>query len=396
MIVPQTTQNTTLLEQLNFLPVPEGAAVLGMEQKVAERFINAYGPDWDQYFLRETPQHELHINAFALAKYPVTNAQYEQFIAASGYTNPDYWTPEGWAWAQKKQRQHPLLWGNPRFRGLNLPVVGVTWYEAMAFARWASMVTGKNLRLPSEAEWEYAARGYNPKSLYPWGNVFDPTKLNSGYSDDKHKPRGNPTPVGSFPTGEGPFGHGDLLGQVWEWQNSAFAAYPYNATDGREDRYAPAQRVLRGGNWADGKYVNRVTVRYLYVPTYNDMTTGFRLAMDGDAPSIAPRPKLELVVYGRSTFCPDLITAKRWLHAWNVPYRQVNHDLDDDIAARLDTWLGSRTVPTFVIAERGQLDPIAPPNDADLTRLRNVDRGTMLHEAEEATLRAFLERHGIL
>jgi len=79
-----------------------------------------------------------------------------------------------------------------------------------------------------------------------------------------------------------------------------------------------------------------------------------------------------------------------------VPYRQLNHDLDEQIAQRLDVWLGSRTVPTIVVAERGKIDPIAPPAAADLKALRNVDRGSMLHEPEEATLHAFLVRHGFL
>ncbi|MCS6872824.1 MAG: hypothetical protein NZ571_15365 [Anaerolineae bacterium] len=111
---------------------------------------------------------------------------------------------------------------------------------------------------------------------------------------------------------------------------------------------------------------------------------------------MAPRPAYDLVVYRRSTFCPDLIDTRRWLYAWNVPYRQVNHDLDEAIAWRLDAWLGSRTVPTLVVAERGALDPIAPPAEANLKALRNTDRGTMLHEPEEGTLRAFLMRHGFL
>jgi formylglycine-generating enzyme required for sulfatase activity/glutaredoxin len=389
------TPNITLAD-FEFLPVPAGTALLGMEQKVAERFINSYGPYWDQFFGREIPQHEVEISAFELARYPVTNGLYAQFMAAGGYDSPTYWTPDGWAWRIRTNRQQPRYWGDARFMGDSKPVVGVSWYEAMAFAAWAAAVTGRPVRLPTEAEWEWAARGPNAKWLYPWGGVWDATKLNSGYHDDKHTPHRQPVPVGSYsPAGDAPFGHADMLGQVWEWTNSLFAPYPYTPADGREDRYTPEKRVLRGGNWADGKYVNRLTARYLWMPFYADTTTGFRLAVGGDSPALARRPKYDLVVVGRSVFCPDLIDVKHWLHAWNVPYRQINHDLVEEMAWRLDSWLGSRTVPTLFITEYGQIDPISEPTAANLQALRNTDRGSMLHEPDEGTLRAFLARYGM-
>jgi len=279
-----------LLEALDFLPVPEGVATLGLEQSMAERFIKAYGADWSEFFLRETPQHTVHVPAFALSRYAVTNALYRQFMAAGGYDDPELWTPDGWAWRLQADHRQPRYWDDPRFNGDDLPVTGVSWFEAMAFARWASLLTGENIRLPSEAEWERAARGDNPKALYPWGNLWDARKLNSGYSDAKVVARGGLAPVGSYPEGNAPFGHGEMLGQVFEWTNTLFMPYPYNGQDGREDRYTPARRVLRGGNWSDGKYVNRLTVRYHYPPFYADMTTGFRLALGGAQPPIAARP----------------------------------------------------------------------------------------------------------
>lgn len=388
---------TDLLDRLNFLPVPAGTAILGLDDKVAERFVNAYGEIWGDFFCRELPQHEVAVNAFDLMRYPVTNKLYAQFMADGGYENPELWTPEGCAWRARVGRTQPLFWDNPRFAGDDRPVVGVSWFEAMALAHWASLETGWNIRLPAEAEWEWAARSTNTRSLYPWGGAWDPSKLNSGYSDANTVSRGTTVPVGTYsPAGDGPFGHADLLGQVWEWTSSIFREYPYVAEDGREDIYVPERRVLRGGNWSDTKYANRVTTRYLYPPTYSDVTTGVRLAACGPRPSLPSRPQHELVIYGRSSFCPDLVKAQRWLHAWNVPYRQLNVDLDEQAAYRLDAWLGSRTVPTLVIAEQGSIDPITPPAEADLTHLRNTDRGSMLHEAEEDTLRAFLIRHGFL
>ncbi len=371
--------------------------MLGLEDKVAARFINSYGEIWKDFFCRETPQHPVSVDAFDLARYPVTNGFYAQFIDAGGYHGPQYWTPEGWVWRLTTERTQPANWGRAKFAGDDRPVVGVSWFEAVALAHWASIESGANVRLPSEAEWEWAARGANIRSLYPWGGAWDPTKLNSGFSDEITHSRGTTAPVGAYsPAGDGPFGHADLLGQVWEWTSSLFRLYPYVATDGREDLYTPEKRILRGGNWSDGKYANRATTRYLYPASYSDTSTGVRLAVGGSRPAIAPRPEHDLVLFGRSSFCPDLVKVKQWLHAWNVPYRQLNIDLDERAASRLDTWLGSRTVPTFVIAEYGSIDPITPPEDADLSNLRNADRGSMLHEADEPTLRAFLVRHGFL
>jgi formylglycine-generating enzyme required for sulfatase activity/glutaredoxin len=392
-----TLQTTSLLEQLSFLPVPAGNAVLGLEDKIAERFISSYGEVWSDFFCREQPQHEVEVAAFELGRYPVTNGIYAQFMAAGGYTDARFWTPEGWAWRLQTGRLQPAFWNDPKFAGADRPVVGVSWFEALALARWAAIVTGANIRLPTEAEWEWAARPKNSKSLYPWDGAWDPTRLNSGYTDAKQDSKRSTATVGVYsPQGDGPFGHSDLLGQVWEWTSSAFKLYPYIATDGREDLYAPERRMLRGGNWSDGKYTNRVTARYLYPAYYGDATTGFRLAMGGSRPPIAQRFQHDLVMYGRSSFCPDLVNVKKWLHDWNIPYRQLNIDMDEQAAFRLDTWLGSRTVPTLVIAPLGSIDPVDPPADANLSNLRNADRGSMLHEADESTLRTFLLRHGFL
>ena len=387
----------TLTEHLQFVPVPAGTATLGLEADTAARFIKAYGEMWQPFFGRETPLHNVEIAAFALMRYPVTNGVYARFMAHGGYDDPQYWTPDGWAWKVSTKRTEPRLWNTPKFAGEERPVVGVSWFEAMAVARWAAIRTGLNVRLPTEAEWEWAARSTNVKSLYPWGGAWDADKLNSGGANVGSTPRGETTPVGTFsPQGDGPFGHGDQLGQVWEWTSSAFLPYPYVANDGREDVYAPERRVLRGGNWSDGKYANRVTTRYYYTPFYADVSTGFRLAVGGERPALPTRPRVDLVVYGRTTFCPDLSKARGWLHQWNVPYRQLNIDLDETAAFKLDDWLGTRTIPTIVVAHYASIDPVEAPAEANLNNLRNTDRGSMLHEPEEAALRAFLVRNGFL
>ncbi len=395
---PQSpTATRSLLEQLNFIPVPAGTVRLGLEQKIAERYISAYGEIWSEYFSREIPQHDVAIEAFELGHFPVTNALYAQFMASQGYDNPDYWTPDGWAWRSNTKRTQPLYWDHPKFAGDKRPLVGVSWFEALALARWASIETGLNVRLPSEAEWEWAAHGENTRSSYPWGGAWDPTKLNSSKAVEGSLPLGTTAPVGSFsPEGDGPFGHADLLGQVWEWTNTLFRPYPYVAGDGREDRYTPDRRVLRGGSWSEGKYGNRVTSRNLYLPSYSDVVIGMRLAIGGNTAPIATRPAHDLVFYARANFCSDVVTTKKWLHARNVPYRQVNIDVDEQAAFRLDEWLGSRTIPTLVVAEYGSIDPIVKPLNVPLSELRNVDRGSVLHEPDEATLHTFLVRNGFL
>ncbi|HVO43336.1 MAG TPA: SUMF1/EgtB/PvdO family nonheme iron enzyme [Aggregatilineales bacterium] len=388
---------TKWLEQLDLLAIPAGTATLGITQEVAKRFVHAYGDIWEDFFCRETPQHEVAIASFELARYPVTNAVFAQFIAAGGYEDYELWTPGGWAWVKQTDRKRPSSWGVEKFAGDDRPVVGVSWYEAVALARWASIMTGENIRLPTEAEWEYAARVPGSRSLYPWGGTWDASRLNSGVADVGSPNRGTTTPVGMFsPAGDGPFGHADLLGQVWEWTSTIYRRYPYVADDGREDLYRPEPRILRGGNWSDGKYANRVTTRYLYPAFYADVSTGVRLARGGSR-AISPRPgTYDLVLYGRSTFCPDLVKTQKWLAEWNIPYRQLNVDMDEAAAARLDGWLGSRTVPTFVVAAPNGVEPVIPPAPTDLAHLRNADRGSMLHEADHDTLRAFLIRNGFL
>ncbi|MBX3080361.1 MAG: SUMF1/EgtB/PvdO family nonheme iron enzyme [Anaerolineae bacterium] len=387
----------TLIEQLHVVPVPAGTATLGLEAEIAAKFIKAYGDMWQNFFGRETPLHNVEIASFDLMRYPVTNGLYARFMVEGGYSDPQFWTPDGWAWKVSVNRTHPRMWNNPKFAGEDRPVVGVSWFEAMAVAQWASIRTGLNVRLPTEAEWEWAARATNVKSLYPWGGAWDPDKLNSGVAGVGSTNRGSTTPIGLFsPHGDGPFGHGDQLGQVWEWTSSAFLPYPYSSADGREDVYAPERRVLRGGNWSDGKYANRVTTRYYYTPFYADVSTGFRLAVGGERPALPARPKRDLVIYGRTTFCPDLSKARVWLHQLNVPYRQLNIDLDEAAAFRLDDWLGTRTIPTFVVADYASIDPVEVPTDANLSNLRDTDRGSMLHEPDESTLHAFLVRNGFL
>jgi formylglycine-generating enzyme required for sulfatase activity len=180
------------------------------------------------------PEHRVPVTDFYLDRWPVTNAEYKQFVDATDHPVPNYdvsWCDtEGYNW-DAKTRMYPE-------GKADHPVVLVTWQDAMAYAAWA------HKRLPTEAEWERAARGLEG-GRYPWGEEFQ-----AGCCNCKEAGWGTTSPVGYFsPDGDTPEGLVDMLGNVWEWTNSLFWPYPYDADDGRESRQASGFRVLRGASW---------------------------------------------------------------------------------------------------------------------------------------------------
>ncbi|MDH7473003.1 MAG: SUMF1/EgtB/PvdO family nonheme iron enzyme [Anaerolineae bacterium] len=252
--------------------VPGGTLRMGSTPAQVERRNKAAGED---YYNDELPQHEVTLPDFAISKYPVTNAQFRRFWEAKGYARERFWTPQGWAWRrgeyepdlsyiadedlrrrvkewldQRKRRDRPFFWDVQPWNLSNRPVVGVTWFEAMAYCHWLSEETGVQYRLPTEAEWEYAARGRlslgSPE--WPWGDTFDPARANTAESGLEQT-----SPVGLFPGGETWCGAQDMIGNVWEWCHSLYRPYPYRADDGREDPYATGTRVQRGGSWYDSE-----------------------------------------------------------------------------------------------------------------------------------------------
>jgi formylglycine-generating enzyme required for sulfatase activity len=183
---------------------------------------------------KHQPEHPVQIADVYVDRWPVTNAEYKAFVDATDHPVPNYdvsWCDtEGYNWdpksrmAQEGQAEHP--------------VVLVTWEDAIAYAAWARK------RLPTEAEWERAARGPDGWR-HPWGNEFKATYCNS-----QEAGLGRTSPVGYFsPDGDTPEGLVDMVGNVWEWTNSLFRPYPYDPNDGRESRRATGFRVLRGASW---------------------------------------------------------------------------------------------------------------------------------------------------
>jgi len=221
----------------------------------------------------EKPQHRVAVAGFWIDRTEVTNAQYRKFVDAGGYNQQQYWTEAGWAWKGQNNATQPKCWANTDYNQAAQPVVCVSWYEATAYAKWAGS------RLPTEAEWEKAARGTDGR-IYPWGNEApDCNRLNYWGKDGGCV--GRPAPVGSYANGVSPYGAMDLAGNVWEWVSSQYRSYPYRSDDGREDQSSTDVRVLRGGCWNDGGRIVRSAPRYGYVPGARYVDFGFRVASPG-------------------------------------------------------------------------------------------------------------------
>lgn len=252
-----------------------GSVVIGMDDAELKRLPKEEQDDfYDTRNERPTP-----LVAFALARYPVTNVQYQRFMEADGYnTQASWWDDAGRTWLHQSGKKEPRSWENDRF-GIdcpNHPVIGISWYEAMAFCRWLTvrLNDGYIYTLPSEAEWEYAARGTD-RRLYPWGNEAPDAEW-ANY-DGNHD---GTSAVGCFPAGATPEGLLDMAGNVWEWTRSAYRDYPYNPNDGREDSRQPAEErfTLRGGSWLGRSISLRAAYRNHDTPDYHFDDVGFRVA----------------------------------------------------------------------------------------------------------------------
>jgi len=215
---------------IDFVRVPAGEFLMG------SRNDNKLAHD------NEKPQHTVKISCdYWMGQFPVTNEQYAKFVLATN--RKQTWVKD---WVLKTDH----------------PVVYVSWDDAQAYCKWLNETQGNELpkgfvfRLPTEAEWEKAARGEFGFE-WPWGNEFDEYKCN--FNGDG---KGNTTPVGAYsPAGDSPYGAADMVGNVWEWTQSLFKGYPYQAGDGREDLKAQGARVLRGGSFIDESWYARCSSR---------------------------------------------------------------------------------------------------------------------------------------
>ena len=257
--------------------IPAGKFQMGTSDRQIDWLAKRYdlARRWKQkgFFSREQPQHSVLLPGYHIGRYPVTVGQYRAFVLARGYRQHRYWTNAGWAWRQAQDRFQPDLWEEESWTAdERLPVVGTSWYEAHAFCCWLAQTAEHNYRLPTEAEWEKAARGTD-KRLFPWGNAFD-----AGYCNARPAGIGHTVPVGEYSLANSPYGCADMAGNVSEWTQSQFRPYPYDADDGRDDAEGEAERVTRGGSWHSPILRVRSVSRGMNDPFFTDDDLGFRCA----------------------------------------------------------------------------------------------------------------------
>ncbi len=242
--------------------IPAGPALIGADATAAATSLD-----------NERPQHWVQLRAYRIGRVPVTNAQWQEFIADGGYRDGRWWSPDGWAHCVREQLTAPLFWTPDEAGGWTRRRFGVTeavpaaepvqhacFYEAEAYARWA------RARLPTEQEWEQAAAGSTGAAANLGGAAL------------------RPAPVGAYPQGASAYGVEQLLGDVWEWTSSTLLPWPgfqpmiydnYSAPF-----FGPDYRVLRGGSWATDPFAVRTSFRNWDLPIRRQIFTGVRLAWD--------------------------------------------------------------------------------------------------------------------
>ncbi len=247
-------------------------------------------PDLPFMFDNEKWAHPVEVPAFKIARAPVTNSEFAEFIEDGGYPRRELWSYQGWVWRSKNGAQRPIYWRRGEKGWLHrhfdklipleeyAPVIHVNWYEAEAFCNWAGR------RLPTEAEWEIAAsaqptidgRGIaEGKRKYPWGN--EPPSAEHANLDSRFL---GCVDVGAFPAGDSAFGCRQMVGNVWEWTASPFYPFPGYIVDFPYKEYSAPwfgyRKVLKGGAWATRARLAWVTYRNFFPPDRNDVFAGFR------------------------------------------------------------------------------------------------------------------------
>lgn len=262
------------------ITIPAGPFPMGTPDADRSALATRYGGTRESY-AEESPRHVVEVATFAIAQVPVTNALYALFQQATN-------------------AHRPIIWGGALPTELrDHPVVDINWHEAVAFCAWLSAETGRRYRLPTEAEWEKAARGGDGR-IFPWGDGFDLQRCNVRESG-----LGITTPVGRYQAGASPYNVLDMAGTVWEWTQSLQAPYPYRADDGRNGseprverrtprflqrllRTAPehalppveTRRIIRGGCFANPEGFARCACRLRLQPERRTPFLGIRLALD--------------------------------------------------------------------------------------------------------------------
>ncbi len=261
---PVPASDSPEIRQPEMLAVPEGYVLMGTSDDQVQDLLRSeeWADEWVArgMFQTEQPQNTVDVAAFEIARFPSTNADYQEFVWDTGHRVPRSWM--GFHYLEEE--------------ALN-PVVEVSRGDALAYCEWLSDRVGllgtSRYRLPTEAEWERAARGEDD-CVFPWGDAFDPWRCNTQESNF-----GGTTAVGIFsPSGDSPWGVADMAGNVWEWTSCLLKPYPYDSQDGREDLNAKGVCVVRGGSWYYSRKLARCASREGVLVNFTSPALGFRLA----------------------------------------------------------------------------------------------------------------------
>ena len=231
---------------------------------------------------------EIPDKGYSIAKYPITNAQFAKFIEADGYQRREWWTEDGWNARQEgwlnndewissgKPWIEPRYWNSRMWNGVTQPVVGISWYEAIAFCLWLNDITGERILLPTENQWQYAAQG-DDKRLYPWGNDWSCERCNNSVSPCKNMSTSSVLQYEGQDKGDSPFGVVDMVGNVGEW---CLTDFDLKTNDYKQ----PANsRILRGGSWyTDNEAVLRCRNMGYFSPFGYFNNYGFRIVLNHD------------------------------------------------------------------------------------------------------------------
>jgi len=247
--------------------IPAGEFWMGTDRRALERA----GIAWESWFEDELPYHRRYLPEYWIAKYPVTRAQFARFEEGGSYWDGSFWTEAGWRWL----RDHAPDKRSGTRRTADHPAVDIRWYEALAYCRWLSAETGRAYRLPSEAEWEKAARGTD-RWIWPWGNTWDPSCCNNRDTGPRQTTR-----VGQYsPRGDSPYGVADMAGNVWEWCATKYVD-SYRGFEWAEDNdpEGGARRVVRGGSFNNNQRNCRCAYRNRNDPDNFNNNQGFRVVV---------------------------------------------------------------------------------------------------------------------
>lgn len=256
---PPSIEEARLVFEPQMIRIPAGTFLMGSTKAQAERAIkDGLDKNWAEF---EQPQHTVELLDYFIGKYPITNREYQAFVRDAKYKSPEHW--EGDIFPSEKGSH---------------PVVNVSWEDATNYCKWLSEKTKKNYRLPTEAEWEKAARGVDGR-VYPWGDTFDAKNANTRESNI-----GDTSDVGKFsPQGDSPYGCADMVGNMWEWCNDWFNKNEYKQRQAeikKDPQGAPSGqgRVLRGGSFNLYHRYARCAYRNWFNPVSLNGNYGFRVS----------------------------------------------------------------------------------------------------------------------